>query len=265
MSTAPAILTIVTDWHNDDFYTGMLLGRLLQVAPNLRVVSISHRIALHNHVQAAFVMRSCYRSFAPGTAHLCMVGSDTHPSRQMLLFELHGHTFIVPDNGMMGLLADTPPERVYAIAMPEEGSFAALDCVVGAIGAIARGGAIHALPTADRFVRSTRIEPARDGHHIRGSVIYIDSYGNAITNLSRELVEQIGQGRPFDIIALRYSQRVLLERSYHRAEEGELIALFNSMGLLEIAVKLASYATGHSISVGESVSVRFLNNDLELK
>lgn len=265
MSTAPAhTLTLVTDWHNDDFYTGMLLGRLMQVVPDMRVVPISHRIALHNHMQAAFVMRSCFQSFALGTVHLCMVGSDTHPSRQMLLVELEGHLLIVPDNGMAGLLSEAEPSRVYAFAMAEEGSFAALDCVAGIVGAIA-GGKLEQLPTTERYARSTSIAPARDEQRIQGSVIYIDSYGNAITNISRELVEQLGRGRPFEVSTLRYSQRVLFEQSYHRADDGELIALFNSVGLLEIAIKLSSYATVHNIGIGETVVVRFLNNDLELK
>lgn len=257
------ILTLTTDWHRDDYYAGLLHGLLLQVAPDVRIVPISQHIAHHNTIHAAFVLRMAHVGFAPGTIHLCLVGSETCKSRQMLVFEHNKHWFIVPDNGMAGMLFDdeppTPP-RAFAMA---DGAFGALRATIMAFEAIV-SNSLEQHPTADNYLIYTNSEPSFSPNSITGKIVYIDSYGNAISNISRQLFEMVGKGRAFSIPILPNVAIRTLSKSYHEGDEGDLIALFNSAGLLEFAIKAASLSTMYGKKVDDSIMVQFDDEQFSL-
>lgn len=260
-SPAP-IVTLTTDWHRDDFYAGLLLGHLLRIAPNARIIPISQHITHHNSIHAAFVLRLAYTGFAPGTVHLCMVGSENCKTRRMLVFELDGHWFVLPDNGMVGMLSKVspPPPRAFAMS---NGSFGALQAATEAIAAI-NVNRLEEYPVVHDFKIQTGSEAAFTEHSITGKIVYIDSYGNAITNISRQLFEMVGRNRTFEIPIIPGIKIEQIVQSYHEIEAGDLLALFNSAGLLEIAINMASLATMYSKAVNDSVTIQFSDNNFSL-
>jgi S-adenosylmethionine hydrolase len=93
---------------------------------------------------------------------------------------------------------------------------------------------------------------------IAGSVVYIDSYQNAITNISRELFEKIGKGRPFDILVQSYHYKInRINKTYNETSDGELLAIFNSVGLLEIAINRGNVAELLNIGLHSNIRVKF--------
>jgi S-adenosylmethionine hydrolase len=100
--------------------------------------------------------------------------------------------------------------------------------------------------------------PTIDESVINGSVIYIDSYKNAFTNINRELFDQIGKGRPFDIFVQSNHNRInRLNKRYGESSLGEMLALFNSIGLLEIAINGGNAADLLNLSINSSVRIKF--------
>lgn len=260
-SSGTQVITLTTDWNRHDYYIGMLTGRLLSIAPSLNVVELSHKVPPFDHAHAAFVLKHCFESFPKGTIHLCMVNADSTPSRQLLLFEHRGHHLIVPDNGVMGLVAGDAPSRVFAFPYGE-GSFASLDAAASAVEAlVSHAEQSEIAAKAGRYTPVTQLRAAIDSNTISGSVVFIDSYLNAITNISCDLFERVGKGRRFTIYIQSFNYQINeIVKTYSDVEEGELLALFNSINLLEVAMFNDFVAQMHSLKVGSSIMVKFFDD-----
>jgi S-adenosylmethionine hydrolase len=110
----------------------------------------------------------------------------------------------------------------------------------------------------DQLYRQVPMLPTIDESLISGSIVYIDSYRNAFTNISRDLFEQIGKGRPFDIFIQSNHNRISrLNDWYGESSQGEMLALFNSIGLLEIAINGGNAADLLNLSINSPVRVKF--------
>ena len=94
--------------------------------------------------------------------------------------------------------------------------------------------------------------------HIRASIIYIDSYGNLITNVTRKLFDEVGKGFPFEIL-MRSSKHSInkLNRNYNEVGESDLLAIFGHSGYMEIALNRGSAAKLLGLKVNESIRIEF--------
>lgn len=256
------ILTLTTDWHQLDYYLGMLTGRILSIAPSARLATISHQIPLHRLTQAAFVLRSSFAQFPLGTAHLCMVNSDNE-GQQILVFQHDGHYFIAPDNGIISLIANQLHGPVYGFKYEQAGGFASLNAIGQAFRAISQGLLGQSAVTTTYETRPQTFAIAQ-ASYIEGYVIYIDSYGNAITNIERTAFERIGRGRSCRIRIRELNDEVELVTSFSQAGNGDLIALFNSLGLLELALYNDQIALRYNLELDTEIIVDFLDNTLTL-
>ncbi|HNT41351.1 MAG TPA: SAM-dependent chlorinase/fluorinase [Tenuifilaceae bacterium] len=255
------IVTLTTDWNQNDYYVGILCGRLLSIEPTLRIVELSHRVPPFDYIQAAFIMRGCFENFPPGTIHICMVNSDSTTSKQLLLFELKGHFMIVPDNGIVGLITEVAPDRVYSIPFEEHSSFGSLSAVASAMNMLLFNSNLADIALiAGTYKQNINIRAASDESSITGSVIYVDSYQNAITNITREQFEQVRKGRKFSIYVQSFSYKIEeIVENYADVEDGDMLALFNSLNLLEIAIRNGFLTELLALSVGSSIMVKFTN------
>lgn len=253
-------ITITSDWKQHDFYSGMLKGRLISACPNINIIDLSHDIPSFNIHHAAFVVRHSFSYFPSGTIHLVMVNSESNLNSKILVTEQNGHFFVVPDNGVLGLMFSSPPEKVYEIEYESKGSFGSLDCIVPAIQKLYEGklvsevGAIAENPDLKIALRAPIDESI-----INGSIIYFDSYNNAITNISEKLFERVGNGRRFEIyVQSNYNKISFISKTYTEVDLGELLGIFNSANLLEIAIRNGYAAELLNLSIGGSVRVKFL-------
>lgn len=255
----PQIVTLTTDWTQHDYYTGMLSGRLLSISPDFNIVELSHRVPPFDHIHAAFVLKHSFENFPPGTIHLCMVNAENTDGKQMLLFEYRNHYLIVPDNGILGLIVKEPPAKVFAFPYGDKSSFASLDAATSAVKALVGSTELNDMAVITNSYRlSVPLRAAIDDSTITGSVVYIDSYLNAITNVSHDLFERIGKGRRFTVYVQSFNYKIdEIVKTYSDVEEGELLALFNSLNLLEIALNNGFAAEMHALRVGSSIMVKF--------
>ncbi len=256
------IITLTSDWNENDYYVASIKGKLLSGCPEVTIVDISHSIKPFNTAQAAFVVRNSYPSFPEGTIHMIAVNTEPEPGGQLLAARISNQFFLCADNGMLGLLGGQEPETVVQLdetLQKKPASFISLDLFAEAACALVRGTPITGLGVpATRYNRQTPLRPTLEDHTITGSVIYIDSYSNAITNISRELFDRIGNGRPFQVFvqSKHYILRSINQR-YNDSPPGELLAIFNSAGLLEIAIRNGNAAGLLNLNTNSSIRVEF--------
>ncbi len=261
-----SIVTLTTDWNTDDYYTGALKGKILSQCAGVRIVDISHKVPPFNISHAAFILRNSFHNFPPGSIHIIGVNTEGSHERPFLLVEYQKHYFVGTDNGIFGLLFSDEPGRIIALDPPRElHSFSSFSIFAEAACKLASGEKPESMgkPVKD-FQQRIPIRAAIDKNVLTGSVIYIDSFRNAITNISRELFDRVGENRDFEIYVQSNHYIIRkINRYYHETPPGEILALFNSVGLLEIAINNGNAADLLGLSNNSNIRVKFSEISVE--
>lgn len=259
-----AIITLTSDWGTKDFYLAVVKGIILQQLPDVTMVDISHEIPPFNLSHASFIVRNSYPGFPQGTVHIIDINSDTPAKNHYYIVGMEGQYFIAPDNGLFALIFDKNPDEIIEIEVPEavrnstfisRDLFAPLACKLAA-GMKAEEFGKH----KDLTDQMVSFNPVIDDDVIRGKVIYIDSYENAFLNISETLFKKVGKGRSFTIYfrTLDYGIQKI-SKSYGDVPEGEILAIFSTTGLLEIAMNKGNAAGLLGLKTDEMVRVEFRN------
>jgi S-adenosylmethionine hydrolase len=255
-----SIVTLTTDWNKDDYYAGALKGKILSQCPRIQIVDISHQVPPFNIRHAAFILRNSFHNFPKGSIHIIGVNTEGNEEMPFLLVQYKKHYFIGTDNGIFGLMFGDPPERLIALGSPKSSHpFTSFNVFADTACKLANGEKPESLgKVVSQYQERTPIRAAIDRNVINGSVIYIDSFRNAITNISRELFERVGQDRAFEIF-VQSNHYVIrkINHSYNETPAGEILALFNSIGLLEIAMNQGNAADLLGLSTNSGVRVKF--------
>lgn len=276
-----AFITLTTDFGTKDHFVGAIKGTILSNLPDIRIVDISHTIRPFNIQECAYILKNAYRCFPPGTIHIVGVDAELSPENRHIVVQVEGHYFISANNGVISLiLSELTPERVVEVNIPNlnPGSFPVLTVFVPAACHIARGGRLEVIgkpfKAALKELREFEPQITNNGHTITGSVIYIDNYGNVVTNIQRSLFEAYRNGRNFEITARTTTLTTIQERyngiinfeveKTRRKGPGDALALFNAAGYMELAIYKSDLTTvgGASTLLGlqyrDRVTVHFL-------
>ena len=245
-------VTLTTDFGHKDYSIAVIKAALLSQIPEANIIDISHQISPYNHSETAYILKNSYTAFPKGSIHIIGVESEFTPENIHLAMEFDGHFFIGADNGIFSLIKEElKSTKIVAINIHKSviTSFPVLDVFINVAAHISRDGALEVIGSPVNEIRElTNIKPVinPEGNKILGSVIYIDNYGNVVTNITEKLFKKIGKTRNFMI-----SARTLKFRKIHnsyggsidfslpkekREEDGKKVALFNSAGHLELAV-----------------------------
>jgi S-adenosyl-L-methionine hydrolase (adenosine-forming) len=256
-----SIITLTSDWGLQDHYLGAVKGRILSLDPKLNIIDLNHNIQPFNMAQAAFVVRNSFHNFPDGTVHMICVGSEVNSDNRFLAAMSHKQYFVTADNGILGLVFHEDPLELVLIKKggKNELAFPERDLCAPAACHLAMNRPFEELgeKISDCF-RQRPLMPTIEEAVITGSVIYIDSYQNAITNISTELFDQIGRGRKFEIFVKSNHYRIdRLNKGYNETSVGEILALFNSSGLLEIAINNGNAASLLNLDNGSAIRVKF--------
>jgi S-adenosylmethionine hydrolase len=142
-----------------------------------------------------------------------------------------------------------------------ETTFPELEVFADAAVLLAKGGEMEKLgPVYQNLYRPAPLLPTMDNSVINGSVIYIDSYSNVITNITRVIFEKVGKGRRFEILVQSNHNRITrLNNTYGETPNGELLALFNSIELLEVSINKGNAADLLNLGMNSVVRVKFFD------
>lgn len=257
-----AIVTLTSDLGVRDFYLATVKGSILRKIPEANIVDICHIITSFNLQQAAFILRNSYYHFPEGSIHLVSVDTGYEEEPRHIAFRYRGHYFIGPDNGLFSLVADDVPEDLVDLSKlsPESAvsHFPLSDLYIQAAAALASGKKLSILGTSlSDIQRRGVLQPVLQDNLLKGSIVYIDSFQNAITNISREQFEQARKGRQFDLIFRRGEVIDRLSNHYAEVPQGERLCLFGSSGYLEIAINKGKAAGLLGLNLGESILIEF--------
>lgn len=256
-----SVITLTTDWGDSEYYRGVVKGMLLKGNPHASVVDISHHIQRHSVLQGAFVLKASFMHFPAGTIHLIGIQSEKRPYVAVAWKE---YFFVSADNGIFGLLLDSEPDDVVLLEDAPGSSFPEARVLAPAAVHLSLGKPLYELgKKTNHLNKNLPVLPAYHAGEIAGEVIYIDSYRNLITNISRELFETVGKGRSFEIGVKGGYVLTTLHRHYDDVPQGEIFALFNSLGLLEIGQYRGNFADLCSITAGAPVKIRFFDGKTE--
>ncbi|EDM44789.1 hypothetical protein SCB49_14495 [unidentified eubacterium SCB49] len=275
------IITLTTDFGEKDHFAGAVKGAIYAELDSVRIVDITHNVSPFHTAEAAYIIQNAYRSFPPGTIHLIGIDSELNPENKHIAVYLDEHYFICANNGIISMLAnEIVPEKIVEINIHDHiiSNFPVLDVFVKVACHIARGGTLEIIGKKIQEIKQLNgLNPVIQGEEkqIIGNVIYIDNYGNVITNITKSLFEKVGKGRAFKITARRavfneihthYSDAINFEQPKDRREEdGKKIALWNSSDYLELAIyksnpsTIGSASTLFGLAYRDSVTINFIS------
>jgi S-adenosylmethionine hydrolase len=246
-----SIITLTTDYGLKDHFVGSLKGKILSEYPEVTIVDISHDIDPFNTAEASYVVGASYLSFPKGTVHLIGVDIERNKENQHIAMEWNDHFFICADNGILSMLTQKiVPQKIVSINIHDRfpSEFSDLDIFIKVASHISKGGLLNVIGKEITEIKQiTELQPviSNDGTSIKGYVIYIDHFGNVVTNISKKQFVEIAKGRPYEIVMKPKSIKTILpnysaiatsDKYPIKTYEGEKLAIFNEAGFLEIAI-----------------------------
>jgi S-adenosylmethionine hydrolase len=257
-----SIIVLTTDFGQRDGYVGIMKGVILGIAPASRFVDLSHEVPPQNIAQAAYILQHAIPYFPVESIHLVVVDPGVGSERRPLLVRARQCWFVGPDNGVLTPALDDAAAQVWELTerhfwlASTSATFHGRDIFAPCAAHIANGASSDQLGRriADP-VRLVQPEPAReqDGR-LRGQVVYVDRFGNLITNVPAEWLHvRDGIGRWRCIIAGREVSGP--QSSYAAVRKGELVALISSSETLEIGVRDGNAAATLEVNPGEPVTL----------
>jgi len=254
------IITLTTDWNKDDYYIGAVKGAIYSSCPDVIVVDISHQIKPFNIFQAAFILKNCYKYYPEGTVHVLGVKTESFAGQKYMVACTQGQYFVGTDNGIFSLIfKDDEQVNYYLIEDNKPTSFAVLDVYVKIACSLIKGEKAESIgQKVDAINRRVPLRATIEDNVISGSIVYIDSFQNAITNISKDLFNRVGNGRAFKIY-VQSNHYVIskINTTYQETSAGELLAIFNSLNLLEIAINGGNAAELLNLDINSSIRIKF--------
>ena len=247
-----SIITLITDFGYKDHYVGQVKGEIYIKYPEANVIDISHEVSPFNIMEASYILENCYKNFPENTVHIIDVDSERTKEKKHIIMYLDNHYFITADNGILSILSQNiNPQKIYEITIHEDLNsvdsntkiFTEVACH------LAKGGKPEIVGKNIEKIKSVKnLKPFLndDQKQIISSVIYIDNFGNVVTNLKKPYFEEIRKGRDFEISARNYKFSKIYNKysdivnyttpSSKRNDEGKGMVIFNSNDLLQISI-----------------------------
>ena len=252
-----------------DYYVASIKGAVYSKIKDALVVDISHEIKPFDIAHASYVLKNCYRDFPIGTIHIVGVNPEETSEYKHVIIQHDGHFFIGADNGLFSLVFNEVPEHIYEISnehmnhasqsFPTKNTFVEVASKIAANASIATLGVkVEALNKRQLF------RPTVEPDVIKGTVSYIDAYGNIITNVNKSLFEEVKGERQFKIYLTRAGYTISkINRKYSEVPEGEKVAIFSNSGFLEIAINKGVDGSGgganklFGIKLNDTITIEF--------
>jgi len=260
---AGGIVTLTTDFGLRDSYVAQMKGLILRTALRVTIVDVTHAISRHSIIQAAFVIADVWRMYPDGTAHVVVVDPGVGTDRRPIALEVDGHYFVGPDNGLFSHILDAAEReglswRGVVLTNPDywrgrdiSTTFHGRDIFAPAAAHLVNGTHLpHLGDPLDRPVRLTLPSYEETGGAIRGEIMYVDSFGNCVTNIPARTLPRPGAGV---VITCGRFAALPFAPTYGAVGEGEPLALVGSHGYLEIAVRGGDAAGEGGLDTGTPV------------
>jgi S-adenosylmethionine hydrolase len=259
------LVTLTTDFGTADAYVAEMKGVLYSEGPpDLQVVDLSHDVRAFDVHGAALFMRQALPRFPPGTIHVAVVDPGVGSDRKALIARVGGQLLVGPDNRVFGYLF-AGEEEVFHIdpavlgSRPISDTFHGRDIFAPIAAQLAKGVRPEDLGTPAQSYQHLvfpMVECSREV--ITGRVIHIDHYGNLITNITRSTFSAF-MGDDSRAAVVHVGERIIrgIVKCYADVKAHEMLALWGSSELLELAQREGSAAERLSVQVGKTVRISY--------
>jgi S-adenosylmethionine hydrolase len=253
------VITLTTEWKQDDIYYGIIKGKLSSRCPGTIIIDNAGNIPAFNISHASFIIRNTYNNYPKGSIHIICVHSEAHKDQDHLIVRARDHFFIGTDNGIFNLILNSDPEEV--IKINHQGTSDELEIFAKAASDLIAGKKPSDIgKSVKTFSERVPLRATIDKDVIIGSIIFIDSYGNAISNITREVFYRVFENKTYRILIQsnkNYTDHISLK--YSDVPVGEMLARFNQLDLLEISINGADVSELLSLSVGSVLRIDLAN------
>ena len=263
MAVLMAIITLTTDFGTADWFVGSMKGVILGIEPRATIVDIAHEVPPGDIRAGAFALAACYRCFPRQTVHLAVIDPGVGSSRQAIAVKTADYWFVGPDNGVLSfalmqekmLLEIRRLDNDVYFRKPVSSTFHGRDIFAPVAARVAVGVEADALgQKLEDYVRLPWPATKFELNVVTGEVIYIDRFGNAITNIDLPALARLG--KPPWKVAAQGKELGEVREFYQEVPAGEPLAVIGSSGFLEIAVNGGNAAQTLGLKIGDAAEVK---------
>jgi len=240
------IITLITDFGLKDNYIGVMKGVIYSINPDVQIIDITHLINPYDVREANYIVKSSFKYFPKGTIHVVVVDPGVGSKREIILLKTRDYYFLAPNNGILDFAIDRFEEiKIVEVTKKDyflnevSTTFHGRDIFAPVAAYISLGKQIEEFGTKLNKIKTLppKFKPRFESDKIIADIIYIDHFGNLITNIEKEKF-------PFEntnvVIEIGDYQIKGISQTYSQQKSGELLALWDSSNHLEIAANLAN-------------------------
>ena len=261
MPRSEPLITLTTDFGTLDHYVGAMKAVMHGIAPGCRFIDISHEIPAQDVMAGAWVIRNSAFLFPENTVHLVVVDPGVGTERKPIALKIGQQFFVGPDNGIFSLLLEDHSFKAVELTNPQywnsdlSTTFHGRDIFAPVAAHLSKG--VDLSNFGDRLTDLVTYKwaiPIADKDGIQGWVLHIDRFGNLVTNISKELIDEVIGGRKVKI----YVGNTILDEirdTFAAVPEGEALAYIGSAGTLEVAINKGNAREMLGVHKGASISV----------
>jgi S-adenosyl-L-methionine hydrolase (adenosine-forming) len=266
---AKPIISITTDFGENDHFVGVMKGVILSINPDAVIVDINHQVNSYDIFDGAYNLGQSYHYFPPGTIHMAVVDPGVGSERRPIIVQTKDYKFVAPDNGVLSLVYERE-ERIevrhvtaeHFFVKPVSNTFHGRDIFAPVAAWLSRGMEAEKFGgILTDYARFTSLRPKRvDNSTLTGVVIKVDKFGNLVTNFREEDVPQLfGQNPPPFRITINGHEITQISQSFSAGQPSELFAIVGSSGFLEICTNRGSAARTLNVNRGTEVALALGN------
>ena len=248
-------IALISDLGSGHHYPALLKGGLLSNLEGYLPIDVSHDIETFNIVEAALTLESCEDKFPEGSIFIVWV--HNHDSNgEWLIYPCNKRWYLAPNNGILSLCFPNVPDQLESFDTSVHQVFKQACDLAKVIQMKIEDPQDHSFHLS-YVMRKTRIQPIIESKCIRGSIQFVDGYGNVITNISKDLFDRYHRNRPYEIFFKRFHPIQKISKEYRDVGIGESLALFNELGYLEVAINMGNASEMLGIEPGDTIQVDF--------
>lgn len=256
------VISLLTDFGLKNNFVGVIKAVILRLNPQAKIVDICHEIKAQDILEAAFLLKGSFRYFPSGTVHLVVVDPGVGSRRKKLLVKTKDYFFIGPDNGVLSLaLKEDRPLNIIKITnekyflRPVSDTFHGRDVFAPVAAYVSKGEDIHKFGEPISSLKNLELpQPKVKRNELTGELIYIDRFGNLISNIDKDTLNNFIKNKKFKICI---KDKIIdkLSHNYSEAPKKKPIALIDSFDYLEIAISCDSASDYLQVDKGEKIKV----------
>ena len=255
-------IATLTDFGLKDNFVGVMKAVILKINPKVDIIDLCHGIEPQQVIQGALILRSSYRFFPKQTIFACVIDPGVGSNRKAVIVKTADYTFLAPDNGLLSFVFEEEKNiQIYEIANPKyflkpvSQTFHGRDIFAPIAAHLSRGVLPKTLgpripDIKTLYLPTPHLNAKKD--KIDGEIIYIDSFGNLISNINEEYLREF-KGK----ITVTLCGKMIhdLQHAYGNVAPGMPLAIINSMGYLEISINNGSARDLLKAHIGSAVKI----------